>query len=66
VAVHTFAPVELVANTGLPMWSVRTKEMTPPLMGVTGLGAVRGQPPCGAMEVKLLASMGWLWALGIC
>jgi hypothetical protein len=36
MAVQTFTPVEFVAKTGRPMWSARTKEMTPPSMTAIG------------------------------
>jgi hypothetical protein len=36
-AVQTFTPVALVAKTGRPMWSARTKEMVPP--SITAIGS---------------------------
>ena len=36
VAVQVLTPLAFVAKTGRPMWSARTKEMTPPSMTATG------------------------------
>jgi hypothetical protein len=37
VVVQTFTPLVLVAKTGRPMWSVRTKLVTPP--SITAIGS---------------------------
>jgi hypothetical protein len=39
MAVQTFTPVELVAKTGRPMWSTRTKLTTP--RSLTAMGSQR-------------------------
>jgi hypothetical protein len=53
VAVQTFTPVELVANTGLPMRSARMKYTTPPSMTATGSQPFQTYSRISAPEVSL-------------
>lgn len=56
MADQTIVPVKLVANTGRPIWSARTKEMTPPSIAddailLIYLSERRGfQPPYGSLN----------------
>jgi hypothetical protein len=52
VAVQVLTPLALVAKTGRPMWSARTKEMTPPSITATGVLA-------GVLGRSALMSFHW-------
>jgi hypothetical protein len=57
VADQTFTPAEFVANTGLPMWSARTKEMTPPSITATGSQPFQTYSRIRAPEVSLYSAI---------
>lgn len=57
MAVQTFAPVEFVANTGLPMWSARTKLTTPPSITAMGSQPFQTSSRISAPEVSLYSAI---------
>jgi hypothetical protein len=57
VAVQTFTPLALVAKTGRPMWSARTKEITPPSITAIGSQPFQTYSRISAPEVSLYSAI---------